>query len=653
MNVCACAKVVVQVLSAEKHFIGQSRSWVEVISGYAASGQTLEVLRTYRQMLEAGLHPNKIIFLCVLKACSSLGDLEEGKRVHDEIMQHGYGSDVCIGNSLLNMYANSGSITDAKFVFESMVKRSVVSWNAMISAYCRHEQAEHAFQLYTDMLKLADISPNDRTFVGVLQSCCSLAAKEDNTLMQGKPLKVDFLQKGKEIHVEVLRRGLLHDIFVSTSLINVFACCGSTMDAQIVFVSMPAHSLVSWNTIIGAYADGNDCGKSIDFYVRMHDEGFKPNDRTFVSLLKAFCNVSAGEPNTHIGEHAVKVNTIVMGKAIHSNIVQNHHWPDPFVGSALINMYACCGSIQDARDVFDSLSLPLLDEVVWNTMIAGYCQREQAENALQLYMQMEAKGVRPSETTFLSILRACSQLGALNTCTDVHVAITKNGLDKCTNVAHALIHAYGKCGSMIDALEVFQGLLEHDIVSWNTLLAGYARQGEWEILVHYFDKMVETGIMPDEVTFVTLLAACSHAGKIDKGLEYFDLMSTAYGISASSEHYSSMVDLLGRAGKFRLAEDFIVDMPMQPTSSLWLSLLGSCRKHGEVHLGRRVFDQLHKADAKLSAPYVMMAQIYAQAGMWEDASKIVQLKCQSGAAKAPGQSWIEQDSGMHMFSARI
>lgn len=635
-------------------------SWSRIIAGYTQQGQPEKALQLYIQMEESTVSPNERTFVSVLKSCGDLGLQEEkvvksgpvnpgalfiGKAIHAEILRRGFQSNAYIVTSLVRMYVKCGSILDADHIFETSPKHSVVCWNALIGGYLQQERSEKALQLYIQMQE-SNVSPDDRTFVGVFKACGMVAVTEE-TATCGQVVKSASLQRAKAIHAEVTLRGYSLNVFVGNTLIDLYAKCGSTLDATAVFDDLLQRDVVSWNAVIEAYAQQDQGEKALQYYTEMKVAGVQPDDRTFVSVLKACTSSSAAEEEMIVSEQSVKVLALEQGRKLHIEVERAGYSEDAFLGNSLIHMYSRCGSIDDARSVFDRM--PRRNVVSWNSMIAGYAQQEQGGKALQLYVQMKDIGVAPNEATFVCILKACSGVGALKTCFAIHEDILHWDCQRFASVARSLIHAYGKCGSMVDSRLVFNSLSQHDVVSWTTIIAGYARLGECSLSLQSFREMQEVGMKPDAVTFVLVLAACSHAGWVEEGLVLFRSMSTNFGVSATTAHFASLVDLLGRAGLLTNAEKLISAMPMESTLPVWFAMLSACRKYINVELGRRAFEAAVKLAPKKGAAYVLMSNIYAHAEMWDEAKEVELARGRANAWKKTGQSWIEHNDKVYTF----
>ncbi|KAH8938576.1 hypothetical protein BDL97_16G091400 [Sphagnum fallax] len=315
--------------------------------------------------------------------------------------------------------------------------------------------------------------------------------------------------------------------------------------------------------------------------------------------------------------------------------------------ASLVDMYAKCGRMEDAARVFNNM--PSRAVVSWNAMILGHVRCAQGQKALVLFQQMQEKGVRPDSVTYVGVLNACASVVALEEGRCTHKQIIQNGWDSNVFVATSLVDMYAKCGSMKDAWRVFNKMPSRDVGSWNAMLGGCAMHGHGKEALQLFGRMGEEGVQPNDITFVCLLSACSHAGLVDEGMDCYASMTTVHMISPKLEHYTCIVDLLGRAGRLQEAENMIMMMPGKPYVAAYKALLGACRIHGNMEMGERIAKIILQLEPKNAAGYVMLSNIYASAGKRHLADKVEQQRTEIGAKKQTGRTWIEVNNEVHTF----
>lgn len=314
-------------------------------------------------------------------------------------------------------------------------------------------------------------------------------------------------------------------------------------------------------------------------------------------------------------------------------------------------MYSCFGGefLGDARNVFDRMAKS--SAVTWSAMIGGYVRSGLSSDAVGLFREMQASGVRPDEVTMIGVLAAAADLGALELARWVGRFVEKEGIGKSVTLCNALIDALAKCGDLDGAMAVFHGMKERTIVSWTSVIDALAMEGRGKEAVAVFEEMKTAGVRPDDVAFIGVLTACSHAGMVDEGYGYFESMRMAYGIDPKIEHYGCMVDMFGRAGMVERAMEFVHKMPMKPNPIIWRTLVAACRAHGRLELGETITRNLLNEYPAHEANYVMLSNVYALTRRWKEKSEIRREMSKRGIKKVPGCSLVELDGEVHEFIA--
>ncbi|XP_059069471.1 putative pentatricopeptide repeat-containing protein At1g68930 [Cryptomeria japonica] len=653
-------------------------SWNTIIAAYKTHGFPDESVALFHHMQQTGLQPDQFTFASVLPACAKIGALEEGMSIHKNIKDRGILADVVVATALIDMYAKCGSIDKARELFDKMPEKNVVSWNAMIAGYATCGTIDRAVELFNRMpqrnvfswnamiagyaqngfvdkaletfkqMQLAGVSPDLTTFASILPACAKAGA----------------LEQGMGIHKSMDDRGIMPDVVVATALVDMYAKCGSIDKARELFDKMPHKNVVSWNAMAAGYAKCGNIEKARELFDRMPQRnvfswtamiagyaqngfvekalqtfkqmklaGVKPNSTTFASILPA-CG---------------KVGALEQGMDIHQSMIEGGVLSDIIVGNALVDMYAKCGSMNKAQELFDRM--PQRDVVSWTVMIGGYAQNGFVEKALETFKQMKLAGVKPNSTTFASILPACGIMGALEQGMDIHQSIKDRGLLSDIVVATVLVDMYAKCGNIDKARELFDVMPQRDVISWIAMIAGYAQNGFVEKALEIFNQMQVAGVKPNSTTFACVLCACSHAGLVEQGCTYFNHMSNSYCITPTIDHYVCMVDLVARAGYLEDTLKFIIKMPVKPMVVVWMSFLGACRSHMNIGLGVFIAMLLFDLDPKKAATYVLLSNIYAEAGRWDEVQMVRRLMKDRGIKKIPGCSWIEDQQMVHTFCA--
>ncbi|KAK8914422.1 Pentatricopeptide repeat-containing protein [Platanthera zijinensis] len=421
------------------------------------------------------------------------------------------------------------------------------------------------------------------------------------------------------------------------TLINGYSIAGELAEARRLFELIPVRDHISWSSIIACYTRHKCPLESLDLYRRMLRE---------MGAEKLNLNY-----NKFTASSALAATTAVLslrhGKEIHCHAVRARMESDAVLWSALSDMYAKCGSIDNARRVFD-LS-PDRDVVSWTAMIGRYFDGGRTVEGLELFSQMLSLGVRPNDFTFAAVLDSCSDLASEGLGRQVHGHMLRVGFHPSSFAATAILDMYSKCGNIEMANIFFKRIPNPDLVAWTSILFGFAQNGLPMEAFRYYELLLETGMKPDHITFVAVLSACKHAGMVDKGLEIFNSIKAKFDLQHTADHYACVVDLLSRAGRFQEAKDIIHGMPMKPGKFLWASLLGGCRIHRNLMMAKWAAEYLFEIEPENPATYVTLANIYASVGLWNDVTEIRRRMDAMGIVKKPGSSWIELKNRIHFF----
>ncbi|CAA3018796.1 pentatricopeptide repeat-containing At4g33990 isoform X1 [Olea europaea subsp. europaea] len=589
-------------------------TWNSMLSSYVRNGYYREAVNCVNEMLLASnVQPDFYTFPPVLKACRTIHD---GTRLHCWVVKMGFQWDVFVAASLVHMYCRFGSFDIALKLFKDMPTRDMGCWNAVISGFCQNGNANETLSVVDDM-RLEGVDMDAVTISSILPIC----AQKDDIL------------HGMLIHLYVIKHGLEFDVFVSNAFIFMYAKFGKLECAQRIFDQMVVRDLVSWNSIIAVY-EQNDCPHdALMFFYEMLGNKFQPDVLTLVSLASTIA----------------QTRDSLSGKSIHGFSIRRC-WimEDTIIGNAVVDMYAKIGALDPARKVFEELSCK--DVISWNTMITGYAQNGLADAAIEVYRMMkDCEDFTPNQGTWVSILPAYAHIGALIDGMRIHGQVLKVGIDTDVFLGTCLVDLYGKCGRLGDAMFMFYEVPRVSPVPWNVIISCHGLHGHGENCMQLFRDMLDEGVMPDHVTFLSLLSACSHSGLVDQGKWCFDVMQHNYGMKPTLKHYGCMVDLFGRAGQLDVAYNFIERMPMRPDASVWGALLGACRTHGNVELGKKVSDRLFEVDSENVGYYVLMSNLYAKFGRWERVDEVRSLARDRGLRKTPGWSSIDLHSRIEVF----
>jgi pentatricopeptide repeat protein len=458
------------------------------------------------------------------------------------------------------------------------------------------------------------------------------------------------------------------------------------------FDQIPQPDLFTWNTMIRGASFSSTPSQSICLYVKMLRSGNRPNNFTFPFLLRACTSLSSPCTGAQFHGTTVKLgfelDMFVRNALInmHANVgtlatayflFDIHGRHDVVAWSAMVAGYARRGELETAQKLFDempekdsvswnvmitayakhgimdkSIELfnqnPKRDNVSWNAVISGYVKCGSHKKAVEFFERMRQTGLRPDNVTILSLLTLCTCTGSLDLGQKLHdfllESFPRNGLP--IKLGNAIIDMYSKCGCIEKAIDVFESMEESDISSWNSVICGLALHGHTSKALNLFEEMLKRKVKPDEITFVGVLASCSHGGMVNKGREYFNLMQYQYGIKPHIKHYGCMVDMLGRAGFLKEAYHIIQEMKIEPNVVVWRTLLGACKMHGEVELGEIANRELLRVKSAESGNYVLLSNIYASMGEWGGAHMMRNLMDRDGVNKEAGRALVGVDKNL-------
>jgi len=579
-------------------------------------GKLKEAMSILQVMDQQGIQVDLAVYNSLLQTCIDMKAVAEGRLVHEYMIKDGFKPDTNLKTKLIILYAKCGSLVYARQVFDETFEGNVVTWTAMIAGYAQHGYAEEALLLFSNMQGVG-IKANQYTFAVVLRACA----------------RSGDLEQGKQIHGSILKTRFRSYLFVESALVDMHSKCGSIEDARQVFDKMFQRDVVSWNAMVAGYVVQGDADEAWRLFCQMQQAGMKPDHFTFGSILRACGSLAALEK----------------GRQIHACVIRMGFQSYSVAGGALVDMYAKCGSMDNARVMFDLMSPK--DVISCTAMITGYAKKHgHDEEALAIYYEMWRAGIKPDHVMFSSVLSACAGLAALEQGRQIHAHIFKAEAESYIVLGNALVDMYAKSGRIEDARHLFDTMHERNVVSWTTMITGYGKHGHGKDVLQLFEQMQQTSIRPNDVTFLAVLSACSHVGLMDEAWQYFNSMIQDHHITPRAEHYACLVDLLGRAGCLNDAHKFIKEkVPFEPNASIWGALLGACRIHGNIELGELAAEHLFELDPQNSGNYVMLANIYAGAGRRADAVKVRRMMRDRGIKKEPGYSWIEIKKSVYTF----
>ncbi|KAK7284466.1 hypothetical protein RJT34_19212 [Clitoria ternatea] len=521
-------------------------------------------------------------------------------------------------NNLLLLYSKCASLHHTLLFFTTTPRAStnILTWTTFLTQLSHFNKPFPALTFFNRMRRTG-IYPNQFTFSAILPACAHAA----------------LLFHGQQIHALIHKHGFQTDTFVATALLDMYAKCSSMSYAQKVFDEMPHRNLVSWNSMIVGFLKNKMYVRSIRVFREVLSEtSLGPDQVSFSSVLSA----CAG-----LGDSG-------FGRQVHGSVVKRGLLALVYVKNSLLDMYCKCRLFRDASELFYAAGDR--DVVTWNVMIMGCAHSENFEQAFSFFQVMIREGEVPDEASYSSVVHASASIAALTPGTLIHGHVLKIGHVKNACVSSSLVTMYGKCGNLLDAYQVFRETKGGNVVCWTAMIAVFHQHGCANEAIELFEEMLKEEVVPEYITFVSVLSACSHTGHVDDGFKYFNSMADIHNIEPGLEHYACMVDLLGRVGRLDEAWKFIESMPIEPDSSVWGALLGACGKYGNVEMGREVAERLFKLEPDNPGNYALLSNIYRRNGMLEKADEVRQLMGINGVRKEAGCSWIDVKNRTFVFT---
>ncbi|KAL4186820.1 hypothetical protein AMTRI_Chr09g35990 [Amborella trichopoda] len=553
----------------------------------------------------------------LLKECSATRAVDHGKKIHACSIINGLISNVFIGTSLISLYVKCNDMPAAVQVFDRMPHKNVVTWTTMICGSVQNQEYRKAWDFFNSMVH-SGVQGNDFTFAGLLSSICGFS--------HGR------LKGGMMLHAVITGLGLGCFVVVGNALLTMYSKCGALEDSCRVFEEMTERDVVSWSAMVAAYGQHGIGEKTIELLMEMQHDGVRPNMHTLASILGS------------LGELGSSKVALQLHSLCHKSGLASHST----VSNALFTAYSKCGDLDLARDVFNGMDER--DVISWTAIIAAYGQFGDGHEAMGLYKAMRNACVHPNDHTFISVLDACTTMNDLSMGKQLHGNLTKHGLDMNVSVSNTMITLYAKCGCIEDARQVFKCMVERNISSWNAIIVGLAQHGQGREGLRLFDALLHNGYTPDDITFIGVLSSCTHLGMVQEGLSHFNSMTRDYSITPRMDHCGCIVDLLGRAGLLNEAKEFIDNMPLEPDPVIWATLLGACKTHKNIKLGKIVANKLLKLEPDSAPTHVMMSNMYASANMWEDVAQVRKMMKDKGLKKVLGCSWVTVNNASYLFT---
>uniref|UniRef100_A0A2N9GXV2 Uncharacterized protein n=1 Tax=Fagus sylvatica TaxID=28930 RepID=A0A2N9GXV2_FAGSY len=600
-----------------------SVSWTAMMSGYFRNRQPENTLKMFALMVKDGnCVKDPYSFTCAMKACGSLSYIKLALQLHSLVEKFDFGSNVymAIQNSMMDImiygYSKLYGVGRAFDMFNRMPERDSVSWNTMISIFSQHGFGVQSLSTFVEMWSQG-VRPNSMTYASVLSACTSIYD----------------LEWGTHLHARIVRMEPTLDVLVGSGLVDIgVAHFGLEEEALELFNQMREAPVAldefTLATILGVCSGQ----KHVSIGEQLHGYTIKTGMDSSVAIGNAVVTMYTKCGNVQKANHAFELMPM----------------RDIISWTAMITAFSQIGDIEKARKFFDQM--PEQNVITWNSMLSTYTQHGFWEEGLKLYTLMRREGVKPDWITFATSISACADLAILKLGIQIVSQAEKLGFGSNVSVANSVVTMYSRCGRIEEAQKVFDLIHEKNLISWNAIMAGYAQNGQGRKVIEVFENMLEMKCSPDHISYVSVLSGCSHSGLVTEGKHYFYSMTEDFGVFPTSEHFSCMVDLLGRAGLLEEAKDLIDGMPFKPNAAIWGALLGACRTHCESKLAEFAVRNLLEFDVEDSGSYILLANIYSDSGKLESVADVRKLMREKGIRKNPGCSWIEVENRVHVFT---
>ncbi|KAL8264827.1 hypothetical protein R6Q59_022957 [Mikania micrantha] len=655
-----------------------------MISVYAKNRKINDALNLFDKMP----HRNLVSWNTMIAGCLHNHRVEKARQLFDQMPQR----DVFTWTLMITCYTRNGELEKARNLVNLMPeKTNPACWNAMISGYLTYRRIKEAKQVFDEM-PVKDLVSWNSMLGGYIQTGeMSLGLK----FFEEMPVKdvvswnlmVDgFVEVGDLDSAWRFFKRIPHPNVVSwVTVLSGLGRNGQVMEARRLFDEMPVKNIVSWNAMIAGYVQNSRIDEALSLFHEMPEK----NEVTWTTMINGYVRLGKLEeannllnqmPYKNVGAQTAMVSGFAQNKKIHKareifNHISNR---DTVCWNTMIAGYAQNGIMDEALDLFHQMVRK--DIVSWNIMIAGYAQVAQMDKALALFEETKHKNIvtwnslisgfthnglyldafkyfilmiqscyKPDDSTYASILSSLANLATLQLGTQIHVLVVKTGYEQDVYVTNSLITFYAKCGRMSSAKQVFSHTPRVDVVSWNSLINGYALNGNGMEAVKLLADMEVVGVNPDEVTFVGILSACSHAGLIDQGFRLFESMCQKHLILPMTEHYACMVDLLSRAGRLEAAFEMVKEINTNCNAGIWGALLDACRAGKNLKMAKFAAEKLSGIEPEKGSSYVMLSNMSAEMGRWKVVEEVRGLLNERQALKQPGCSWIEVKNQVHVF----
>ncbi|CAN6371893.1 unnamed protein product [Urochloa humidicola] len=579
-------------------------------------------------MLREGKMVRSAMYVPLLHRCVEAGSLGDARAVHGHMVKTGTSADMFVATSLVNTYMRCGASGDARSLFDEMPEKNVVTWTALITGYTLNSQPVAGMEVFVEMLE-AERYPSHFTLGAMLNACSA----SDNVGL------------GKQVHGYTIKYGAESITSIGNSLCRLYAKSGSLDSAMRTFRRVPDKNVITWTTMISACAeDENHVELGLALFLDMLMDGVMPNEFTLTSVM-SLCGTRL---DLNLGK---QVQALCFKIGCETNLP---------VKNSTMYLYLRKGETEEAMRLFDEMEDVSI--ITWNAMISGYAQimetakddlhaRSRGFQALKIFRNLKRSSMKPDLFTFSSILSVCSAMMALEQGEQIHAQTIKTGFLSDVVVNSALVNMYNKCGCIEDATKAFVEMSVRTLVTWTSMISGYSQHGRPQEAIQLFEDMRFAGVKPNEITFVSVLSACSYAGSVEEAERYFNMMKEEYKIEPIVDHYGCMIDMFVRLGRLDDAFSFIKRMDFEPNEAIWSSLVAGCRSHGNMELAFYAADRLLELKPKGVETYVLLLNMYISSGRWHDVARVRKLMKKEDLGILRDRSWITIKDKVYFFRA--
>ncbi|KAJ9548928.1 hypothetical protein OSB04_021471 [Centaurea solstitialis] len=548
-------------------------------------GKIQEVGDFIKQMDESGVSVTLHSYECLLEMCADLRRLSVGKFIHNHMQRSLNIPPIFIQNCVVEMYCKCGSFSDAHQLFDEMTERNLASWAILISAYAKAGLIRKAVELFSSM---ETVEPDFSIYISILRSLVDSSS----------------LELGKQMHSLAIKNGFTHDVKLNTTILNMYVKCGCLDSAELIFDQMAEKNVVAWTALMVGYMQLEKRVQVLDLFLAMVKEGIQLDEYVFSITLKA----------------CACLENQAIGQQIHGHVLKLGVANEASVGTPLVDFYVKCGNLESATRAFNKISEP--NDFSWSALITGYSQSGEFDECLKTFKSLKSRDAMLNPFIYTSVFQACSAVAAFDLGAQAHGDAIKRGLVSYLYGESAMITMYARCGRLDYARQVFESIQKPDNVTWTAIIAGCAYHGDAPEALRLFRRMLSSDVRPNAITFIAVFTAYNYSGLIEEAKECLHSMSSRYGVEPDINHYNCMIDIYARAGRLEESLELIKNMPFEPVAMSWKCLLGGCSIHKNFKLGKVAAENLLRLDPHDTAAYVLMFNLHASSGNWEEAGLV-------------------------------